>query len=663
MKKIITLSVIYLLVFGAFAQSTNTFEYDNLNRLTKVTYANGVEVQYTYDAVGNRLSKTVTIPAQLPTVTTNSIDYVGATTATCVGNVISDGGATVTERGVCWSTSQNPTVTDAHTSNGTGTGAFISQLSGLQPNTTYHVRAYAINSKGTAYGEEMTFTTTCAQISIIIEDSVLCEGGSMLFATIVFADAPYSDILYTWYKDNVIIANESSNQLLASETGSYKVVVSLYGCSAESAEVYVNERSAPQLQLTIPETGVFIGDTTTITAYASDFNGDDFLYSWPDGHTGSTYTFVPDQIGPFIFDVTVTNILTGCEGTASVTINVHDESSRYNCGDDLIVNGVIYTTQQYGSQCWMTRNLRNDSGSEYYSWSAASQACPNGWHLPTQGDWETLASYVDNNSGQDSNIPLFFENASGEFWMDYTMVWGDLTLAGFCNISGQTINTFYGMYDVHDAEENGVIVLTRCLRDENASVVLPTITTDTVSNITDYSAICGGNVTADGGTEVMERGVCWSSSSTPTIIVAGSGTGTFAVNLTDLNPGITYHVRAYATNSAGTAYGEEVTFTTTGCAPISIVIGDSVLCEGGSMLFATIASAVAPHSEILYTWYKDNVIIANESSNQLLASETGSYKVVVSIDSCSSESAEVYVNERSTPQLQLTVTETDIFIG
>lgn len=59
MKNLIAISILCLMALGAFAQSTNTYEYDNLNRLTKVTYADGTVVQYTYDAVGNRLTKTV----------------------------------------------------------------------------------------------------------------------------------------------------------------------------------------------------------------------------------------------------------------------------------------------------------------------------------------------------------------------------------------------------------------------------------------------------------------------------------------------------------------------------------------------------------------------------------------------------------------------------
>ncbi|MBO6050678.1 MAG: hypothetical protein J6P65_01705 [Bacteroidales bacterium] len=93
------------------------------------------------------------------TVLTTPVTSITATSATCGGEVTDDGGATVTARGVCWSTSQNPTVSDYHTTNGTGIGSFTSNITGLTPITTYYVRAYATNSIGTAYGEVLTFTT------------------------------------------------------------------------------------------------------------------------------------------------------------------------------------------------------------------------------------------------------------------------------------------------------------------------------------------------------------------------------------------------------------------------------------------------------------------------------------------------------------------------
>ena len=97
--------------------------------------------------------------ATKPTVTTHSVSNITFESATCGGNVTDDGGANVTARGVCWSTSQNPTINDNKTSDGSSTGIFTSQLSNLSENTKYYVRAYATNEKGTSYGEQKSFTT------------------------------------------------------------------------------------------------------------------------------------------------------------------------------------------------------------------------------------------------------------------------------------------------------------------------------------------------------------------------------------------------------------------------------------------------------------------------------------------------------------------------
>jgi hypothetical protein len=94
----------------------------------------------------------------LPVVTTTNVATLAARTAVSGGTILSDGGATVT-RGVCWSTTANPTISNSKTSDGTGVGIYTSNITGLLPNTTYHIRAYATNSVGTAYGSDLTFTT------------------------------------------------------------------------------------------------------------------------------------------------------------------------------------------------------------------------------------------------------------------------------------------------------------------------------------------------------------------------------------------------------------------------------------------------------------------------------------------------------------------------
>ncbi len=100
-----------------------------------------------------------TTSPSLPVLTTSNITNIKSTSAACGGNVTSDGGAAVTQRGVCWNTTENPSTGASKTSDGTGTGSYTSTLTNLKPGTTYYVRAYAVNSAGTNYGQQLAFTT------------------------------------------------------------------------------------------------------------------------------------------------------------------------------------------------------------------------------------------------------------------------------------------------------------------------------------------------------------------------------------------------------------------------------------------------------------------------------------------------------------------------
>ncbi len=107
----------------------------------------------------------MSVTATPPTIVTTAVTNITQTTASGGGNVTSDGGAPVTVRGVCWSTSPNPTLAGNSTNDGGGTGIYVSYLTLLSPNTLYYIRAYATNSIGTAYGDELTFTTLGASFT------------------------------------------------------------------------------------------------------------------------------------------------------------------------------------------------------------------------------------------------------------------------------------------------------------------------------------------------------------------------------------------------------------------------------------------------------------------------------------------------------------------
>ncbi len=118
---------------------------------------------YAINAVGTAYGNEVSFSTLgLASVTTNSVTVVTVTGATTGGDISSDGGATVTARGVAYGSAQSPTTANNSTSDGTGTGAFTSTLTGLTSSTLYYVRAYATNAVGTAYGNELSFRTLVA---------------------------------------------------------------------------------------------------------------------------------------------------------------------------------------------------------------------------------------------------------------------------------------------------------------------------------------------------------------------------------------------------------------------------------------------------------------------------------------------------------------------
>ena len=250
--------------------------------------------------------------------------------------------------------------------------------------------------------------------------------------------------------------------------------------------------------------------------------------------------------------------------------------------------------------------------------------CPAGWHLPNDAEWNTMEKIVSGSDWQTNyETTIGFRGshagklAGGDSWSSSTTSGApgnynnaDRNASGFSAVPGgfcgglsfNHTNIFANFWS--SAEYNSANVWyryfghnstnvrrdtnykyygfsVRCVRNTvegwNVSEIggggddpvipsagLPMVITTPVSGVTSYSAVCGGTVTATGGSAVTARGVCYGISTNPTISGThtndGPGTGTFTSNLTGLTSGATYYVRAYATNASGTAYGEQYTF-------------------------------------------------------------------------------------------------------
>ncbi|WP_157822086.1 PKD domain-containing protein, partial [Salegentibacter salinarum] len=176
--------------------------------------------------------------ATVAIVTTSSISSVTATGTTISGNVTDDGGDAVTERGFVYGTSSNPTTSDTKVQSGIGTGSFSEDISGLKPETTYYVRAYAINGQGTSYGDEESFTTK--------SEGVLLSSNPTLIFTENSADIT---------GDNIASDGEGSSQTISD------IDIQIFNIS--------------------DELGTFVNSLT--------WKDNDFLYSADPNYSGLTY--------------------------------------------------------------------------------------------------------------------------------------------------------------------------------------------------------------------------------------------------------------------------------------------------------------------------------------------------------------------------------------
>lgn len=453
---------------GGLTSNTRYFVRSFAANAKGLTY--GTEVEFTTkQAIG------------IPSLTTDVATGIGNTTAKSGGSISDDGGSPVLARGVVWGTSENPDVSlSTKTTDGDGTGAFTSTITSLSQNTKYFVRAYATNDNGTGYGNQISFTTkggtpVNVTFNVNMSNEILDAAGVHIAGS--FQTTPWTP---------------GANAMTAGAGGAYSFTLSTTpGTTIEYK--FINGAS-------------WNGKEENITGTCGAGNGNRVL-----------------TVGTS--DQTVTFCYNSCEATCAQQVPT------------LVTNpatGVTLTNATIGG------NVLSENGAS----------------VTEKGVW--YGDFAEPGPGNGGIKLVASSGGLGAF---------STTLSTLTH--GRTYH--FQAYATNSAGTAKGASLTFT----TLAVQLPTVTTTAVTNITTTSATSGGNVTNNGGGNVTARGIVYGTSVDPSLsngaqqVLGGTGTGSF-ISTMNVTAGQTYHVRAFATNSAGTSYGQNLTFSTTSIQPPSL---------------------------------------------------------------------------------------------
>ena len=342
--------------------NTNIYTYTDATVISGTTYTYRV---YAFNSTGNSLnySNEITITTLL-SISTNAITNVSTSTATSGGNISFGGGSSVTSRGVVWSINPSPNISlPTKTSDGSGTSSFISSITGLSPNTTYYLRAYATNISGTAYGNEIIFST----LPIVTTTSVTNIGTTTVTSGGDISFGGGSSI--------------TARGVVWSTTTSPTIALSAKTSDGSGSGLFVSSIA----ELT-PNT------TYYLRAYATNISGTTY---------GNEITFT----SAFPYSYTQGQTLTDIDGNTYSTLNTNCNNKAWmqsNLNVSKFKNGDIIPQVTNPSEfpntgpAWCYYNNDTANGTVYgklYSRMAIIDPrglAPEGWHIPTDVEWGDL---------------------------------------------------------------------------------------------------------------------------------------------------------------------------------------------------------------------------------------------------------------------------------
>ena len=541
------------------AGTGNGFFWSNMTGLTPGTtyyFRN-----YATNIAGTAYSDEISLTAlDFPTVLTYDVSDISSTSAIGYGEITSDGGNVITARGFCCNTTGNPTRSDNSYAILDNSNPFSRDLNTLQPNTKYYVRAWAENSVGTAYGDEVSFTTVTNIPTVLtlyifdIETStavcvgdVTSDGGDAITARGICWNTTGSPSL----TDNFTF-----------EYGYVSIFTSKLTGLTPGIVYHIRAYATNSL-------GTAYGDDVTFTINCDNNITNGLLAYYPfngnandasgNGYNGNVNgaTLTTDRFGransAYSFNGIDNNIVLA-------------NTSGLNMFSGFSIVAWVNFTDNSGGHSIVSKH------DNYYQNSFCLAASGNQAALSTNDDAYLVASNETYNDGN-------WHMVVGMFYDNFSTIYVDGNFKATAKVAyniGNTQNIKIGS-DSRISFYNGLIddvriydhPLNYCEIQELYNYTpaeAPTVTTNTIYDISAHSVVAGGDVTSDGGSTITARGICWNTSGTPTIAdnitTEGGTTGVFTSTITGLNPNTTYYIRAYATNGIGTSYGDEYNATT-----------------------------------------------------------------------------------------------------
>ena len=497
------------------------------------------------------------ITCGVPVVITDEVTDIDLTSATVGGTIESDGRSAITEKGICYGWDATPTIETAQKIvSQTADSMYRIPLVNLQDETVYYVRAYAINGIGIAYGNVRQFRTVAPELPTVVTNAV----GNITVTTAVAGGSITGDggggisergVCYATQENPTILGTHTSDGIgsgsfSTSITGlqpATQYYVRAYATNKKGV-AYGEQVSFTTNDYTLPVVGAVMVENARFTTADVSANVSAALES-PITQCGFVYATHAD---PQLSDLHVEQAAVGEQIRARLT-GLSANTLYYVCAYAINVKGI-----EYGSVATFTTMAYS---APTVSTTAASNITYTGF---------TVGGEIQSDGGQTVTARgICYSASTTEPTIEHQVVQKGAGSGSYsANLTGLEPGTVY--YARAYATNSVGVSYGAIMQVTTMAYNLPTVSTTAASDISFTSATVGGTVTDGGGVDVTERGVCWSLTSNPTVtdsnMAVGQGTGAFSTSITGLSEGKTYYVRAYATNSVGTSYGNQISFTT-----------------------------------------------------------------------------------------------------